>query len=231
MAATLAAGGNLSDFEPGKKKLLELKKLGVRVLPTNEAMAQALQSGEVWITPMWRARAIQWQNAGIPVTNVAPAEGAIPIVFDFGVPKNAPNKDGGLRLAQRVARAAGAGRVRPEDGLCADGVQRAAAAGARTETHLQRGGAGQAEVARLRLRRQGKPESSRNGGTASSWRDERLFPATRNRHGRACPGHPRLVCLPKGKKDVDARHKVSCPGRPKGRTRVPGMTNEYAQVR
>jgi putative spermidine/putrescine transport system substrate-binding protein len=94
MAATLAAGGTLSDFEPGKAKLLELKKLGVRVLPTNEAMAQALQSGEVWITPMWRARAIQWQNAGIPVTNVAPAEGAIPIVFDFGVPKNAPNKDG-----------------------------------------------------------------------------------------------------------------------------------------
>lgn len=94
MAATLAAGGQLSDFEPGKKRLLELKKLGVRVLPTNEAMAQALQSGEVWITPMWRARAIQWQNAGIPVTNVAPSEGAIPIVFDFGVPKNAPNKDG-----------------------------------------------------------------------------------------------------------------------------------------
>lgn len=94
MAATLAAGGTLSDFEPGKKRLLELKKLGVRVLPSNEAMAQALQSGEVWITPMWRARAIQWQNAGIPVTNVAPAEGAIPIVFDFGVPKNAPNKEG-----------------------------------------------------------------------------------------------------------------------------------------
>jgi putative spermidine/putrescine transport system substrate-binding protein len=94
MAATLAAGGNLSDFEPGKKKLLELKKLGVRVLPTNEAMAQALQSGEVWMVPMWRARAIQWQNAGIPVTDVVPKEGAVPILFEFGVPKNAPNKEG-----------------------------------------------------------------------------------------------------------------------------------------
>jgi hypothetical protein len=29
-----------------------------------------------------------------------------------------------------------------------------------------------------------------------------------------------------GKKDVDARHKVSRPGRPKGRTRVPGMTSQ-----
>jgi putative spermidine/putrescine transport system substrate-binding protein len=94
LVATLAAGGTPSDFGPGKQKLLDLKKLDVRVLPTNEAMAQALQSGEVWITPMWRARSIQWQNAGIPVTNVAPTEGAVPIVFEFGVPKNAPNRDG-----------------------------------------------------------------------------------------------------------------------------------------
>jgi hypothetical protein len=28
------------------------------------------------------------------------------------------------------------------------------------------------------------------------------------------------------KQDVDARHKVLRPGRPKGRTRVPGMTGE-----
>src|SRR6266567_610287 len=94
IVATVAAGGTPSDFEPGKKKLMELKKLGVRVLPSNEAMAQALQSGEVWITPMWRARCVQWQNAGIPVANVAPAEGAIPILFEFGVPKNAPDKEG-----------------------------------------------------------------------------------------------------------------------------------------
>ena len=37
---------------------------------------------------------MQWQNAGIPVANVAPAEGAIPILFEFGVPKNAPDKEG-----------------------------------------------------------------------------------------------------------------------------------------
>jgi hypothetical protein len=29
---------------------------------------------------------------------------------------------------------------------------------------------------------------------------------TRYRHGRACPGHPRLVLL-RGRKDVDARDK------------------------
>jgi hypothetical protein len=35
-----------------------------------------------------------------------------------------------------------------------------------------------------------------------------------------------LLLQHQGKKDVDARHKVSRPGRPKGRTRVPGMTSQ-----
>ena len=30
---------------------------------------------------------------------------------------------------------------------------------------------------------------------------------TLSRHGRACPGHPRLLLL-MGRKDVDARHKA-----------------------
>src|SRR5260370_40140924 len=76
IVATVAAGGTPSDFEPGKKKLIELKKLGVRVLPSNEAMAQALQSGEGWITPMWRAPCGQWQKPGTPVANAPPAAAA-----------------------------------------------------------------------------------------------------------------------------------------------------------
>src|SRR3954470_21080548 len=34
-AASMAAGGKLSDFEPGKAILMEAKKGGVRVYPTN----------------------------------------------------------------------------------------------------------------------------------------------------------------------------------------------------
>src|SRR5690349_3587938 len=41
-AASLAAGGKVTDFEPGKAVLMEAKKAGVRVYPTNEAFAQAL---------------------------------------------------------------------------------------------------------------------------------------------------------------------------------------------
>ena len=43
---------------------------------------------------MWKARAVQWQNAGINVATVAPKEGVPMYVSGFMVPKNAPNKAG-----------------------------------------------------------------------------------------------------------------------------------------
>jgi len=92
-SAALINGGGVTNYEPGKAKLMELKKLGVKVYPSNEALAAALKSEEVWITIMWRARAVQWKKAGIPVSSVAPKEGATPIIFEMAIPKNAPNKD------------------------------------------------------------------------------------------------------------------------------------------
>ena len=44
---------------------------------------------------MWKARAVQWQNAGINVSTVAPKEGVPMYVSGFVMPKNAPNKAGG----------------------------------------------------------------------------------------------------------------------------------------
>jgi len=38
-SAAMISGGTLNNYEPGKDKLLELKKLGVKIVPTNEAMA------------------------------------------------------------------------------------------------------------------------------------------------------------------------------------------------
>ncbi len=148
MAATLAAGGTLSDFEPGKKRLLELKKLGVRVLPSNEAMAQALQSGEVWITPMWRAargpvaerrhpgdQTLLRARARSRSCSISPCRRTLPTRTGAYAWLNAS-----LEPQAQIAFAA-------KDGLCADRLERAAAAGARPEAHLQRRGAGQAEVA------------------------------------------------------------------------------------
>jgi putative spermidine/putrescine transport system substrate-binding protein len=93
-AASLAAGGKVSDFEPGKPLLLEAKKAGARIYPTNEAFAQALKNEEIAVGIMWKARVVQWQNAGISVESAAPEEGLPMYISGFSIPKNAPNKEG-----------------------------------------------------------------------------------------------------------------------------------------
>jgi putative spermidine/putrescine transport system substrate-binding protein len=95
LAASLASGGKVGDFEPGKERLLACRKAGARIYPSNEAFAQALKTEEVACGIMWKARAVQWQNAGINVQTVAPKEGVPMYVSGFIMPKNAPNKAGG----------------------------------------------------------------------------------------------------------------------------------------
>ncbi len=94
LAASLASGGSMSDFEPGKERLVACKKAGARIYPSNEAFAQALKTEEIALGIMWKARAVQWQNAGINVQTVAPKEGVPMYVSGFVMPKNAPNKPG-----------------------------------------------------------------------------------------------------------------------------------------
>jgi putative spermidine/putrescine transport system substrate-binding protein len=97
-SAAMINGGSTSNYEPGKEKLLELKKTGVRIYPTNEAMAQALKSGECWMCIMWQARGVMWQNAGIPIKIAFPKEGLGVALFGFSVPKNARNKDAAYKF-------------------------------------------------------------------------------------------------------------------------------------
>ncbi len=94
VAAALAAGGSTKNLDPGKKLLLECKKAGMRIYPTNEAFAQGLKATEFGTGVMWKARVVQWQNADIPVEAITPTEGALTYVSGFIIPKNAPNKDG-----------------------------------------------------------------------------------------------------------------------------------------
>jgi putative spermidine/putrescine transport system substrate-binding protein len=94
VAAALAAGGKTDDLEPGKRLLLECKKAGMRIYPTNEAFAQGLKTEEFATGVMWKARVVQWQNADISVQAITPSEGALAYVSGFVVPKNAPNKEG-----------------------------------------------------------------------------------------------------------------------------------------
>ena len=94
MAAALASGGSMTNYEPGKERLMACRKAGAKILPTNEAMAQALINEDVGICIMWKARAVQWQKAGAKVETVAPKEGIPLYISGFVIPKNAPNKDG-----------------------------------------------------------------------------------------------------------------------------------------
>ena len=94
LAAGLASGGSVSNFDPGKERLLACRKAGARIYPSNEAFAQALKTEEISCGIMWKARAVQWQNAGIPIETVAPKEGVPMYVSGFVMPKNAPNKAG-----------------------------------------------------------------------------------------------------------------------------------------
>ncbi|MER2634777.1 MAG: extracellular solute-binding protein [Rhizobiaceae bacterium] len=91
--AALINGGNMTDYEPGKEKLLELKKLGARVYPSNEAFAQALQTGECWVGVSIQSRGIMWKQAGVPIDIAYPREGVVREWWGFAIPKNARNKD------------------------------------------------------------------------------------------------------------------------------------------
>jgi putative spermidine/putrescine transport system substrate-binding protein len=105
LAAGLASGGSMSNVEPGKERLVACKKAGARIYPSNEALAQALKTEEIALCIMWKARAVQWQKAGINVATVAPKEGVPMYVSGFGMPKNAPNKAGGYAYLDAMLEA------------------------------------------------------------------------------------------------------------------------------
>lgn len=91
--AAIAGGGSPSNFEPAWAKLREWRSLDVKIYPSNEALAAALQSEEVWLSVMWLARGFMWQKAGIPVRHAVPREGATSIAFEWAVPRNTRNKE------------------------------------------------------------------------------------------------------------------------------------------
>ena len=94
----LANGGNMSSFNAGMNFLAEIKKNDPKIFPSNEAVAAALKSGEIWMTCMWKARALQWQDAGLPLGFVVPKEGAVAVTFEGAVPKNARNAPGAWKF-------------------------------------------------------------------------------------------------------------------------------------
>lgn len=96
VVAAVVGGGSPTNIAPAQAKLAELRNLDAKVLPSTEAVAAALKSGEIWFTIIAAARAYMWRKAGIPVDRVVPTEGGFPTLYEAGVPKNARNKANGL---------------------------------------------------------------------------------------------------------------------------------------
>lgn len=89
MAGAMASGGKPHDLAAAMTFFKQLKPLAPRVYPSNEAVAAALKSGEIGMTFMWKARALQWRNAGLPVEFAFPKEGVVPYISEAGQLKNA----------------------------------------------------------------------------------------------------------------------------------------------
>ncbi|GHG97057.1 extracellular solute-binding protein [Pseudodonghicola xiamenensis] len=94
--AAIANGGTLSDFNGADKGVQQWKDLDAKLLPSTEAVGQALASGDIWITIISAARGYSWNKSGIDLGWVVPEEGAFPAVYEAAVPKNARNSEGGM---------------------------------------------------------------------------------------------------------------------------------------
>jgi len=92
LAGALAAGGPPNDLAKGQDYLRELKQAAPKVYPSVDALAGALKSGEIWLTVTWKARALQWKKAGLPVAYVFPQEGALPATFEAAIAAGSRNK-------------------------------------------------------------------------------------------------------------------------------------------
>jgi putative spermidine/putrescine transport system substrate-binding protein len=92
MAAALQKTGDAMNFDAAKPDLEKLVKDGNRTYTVTDAFAPALRSGEIDVGPVWQARTIFWQKAGVAVQSAFPKEGSIIYVSSMSVPKNAPNK-------------------------------------------------------------------------------------------------------------------------------------------
>jgi putative spermidine/putrescine transport system substrate-binding protein len=95
--AAVVGGGSPTNLAPANAKLLEWRANDLKVLPSTEALAVALKSGDIWFTIIAAARCHMWKQSGIPLARVVPKEGAMPTLYEAGVAKNARNKETGLK--------------------------------------------------------------------------------------------------------------------------------------
>lgn len=94
MMAGLIKGGNVTNTEQGKERLLQLKELTQpRIYAAHQQLGAGLTTGEVDIAINYKARGLQWANDGAPLASQYPGEGALAVMFGATLPKRAPSPD------------------------------------------------------------------------------------------------------------------------------------------
>ncbi|MFC4557871.1 PotD/PotF family extracellular solute-binding protein [Virgibacillus kekensis] len=94
-AAAVEGVAESEEWDKAWDKLLSMSDNNPKFYTSQEQLATALQTGEIAMTVTWRARAVQWNDAGgDPIGSVIPKEGTFPTVFGTGIPKNAQNVEG-----------------------------------------------------------------------------------------------------------------------------------------
>ena len=85
-------GGSATNMDPAWAILRAQKPMVGVVVTTSAEAAPHFESGEVWISPYWSARAGYYISRGIPYGMVVPKEGVIANIDTSAVPVGAKNK-------------------------------------------------------------------------------------------------------------------------------------------
>ncbi|MFG1464742.1 PotD/PotF family extracellular solute-binding protein [Xanthobacter sp. DSM 24535] len=94
MMAGLIKGGNVTNTEAGKERLIQLRELTQpRIYAAHQQLGAGLVNGEVDIAVNYKARGLQWANDGAPLAIQYPSEGAIAVMFGASLPTRAPSPD------------------------------------------------------------------------------------------------------------------------------------------
>ena len=106
-------GGSATNMEPAWAILKAQKPMVGVVVTTSAEAAPHFESGEVWISPYWSARAGYYISRGIPYGMIVPKEGVIANIDSASVPIGAKNKKLAYEFINFHARARDAARVVP----------------------------------------------------------------------------------------------------------------------
>lgn len=81
-----------ADWSQSFDVLKKLKENDTKFYATNDALATAIQTGEIWLTLSWRARNALLNTEGSqPTADVVPQEGTLDGTYGASIPVNAPN--------------------------------------------------------------------------------------------------------------------------------------------